>query len=329
MQSKCQKRMRVVVLQGESVRDAETGHLVSLESVPSVVTIGSYDGLHVGHRKIIGAMIDDARSKGLRSVVVTFEPHPRLVLDDSTDCPVRLLTTFDEKVAQFSSMPIDLLFVIRFDREFSRKSSESFIREILSGLLGARLIVVGYDHGFGSDRRGSGQTLHTLGAECGFEVDVVGEVIIDQSPVSSTRIRHLLAAGRIREANDCLGAQYMITGTVVQGKKLGRTLGFPTANLDLSERCKMLPLNGVYVAEVTVEGIEYPVMMNIGRRPTVSADNVVTVEAHIIGFSGELYGQRLTLRLVDFIRPEQRFGSLDELRERLLVDQKEASLYKK
>jgi riboflavin kinase/FMN adenylyltransferase len=321
--------MRVVVLQGGAVSDAETGKPVVLDPLPSAVTIGSYDGLHVGHRMIIGAMIDDARSKGLRSVVVTFEPHPRIVLDKGTDCPVRLLTTFEEKVAQFSSMPIDLLFVIRFDAEFSRKSSESFIREILVRLLGAKLIVIGYDHGFGSDRRGSGQTLHTLALECGFEVDVVGEVIIDKVPVSSTRIRHLLAAGQIKEANACLGAPYMISGIVVQGSKLGRTLGFPTANLDLSDRCKMLPVNGVYAAEVTVDGAEYPVMVNIGSRPTVSNDGIVKVEAHIIGFSGDLYGRHLALRLVDFIRPEQRFVSLEELRKRLLLDQKEVGFYKK
>ncbi|NTU52464.1 MAG: riboflavin biosynthesis protein RibF [Chlorobiaceae bacterium] len=321
--------MRVVVLQGDTVSDPETGSPSVVAPEPSAVTIGSFDGLHVGHRKIIGTMIGDARLKGLRSVVVTFEPHPRLVLDGGSECPVRLLTTFEEKVAQFGSMPIDLLFVIRFDRQFSRISSDSFIREVLSGLLGARLVVVGYDHGFGSNRRGSGQTLHTLGAECGFDVDVVGEVIIDQAPVSSTRIRHLLADGRIREANECLGAPYMISGTVVEGSKLGREIGFPTANLDLPERCKLLPANGVYAAGVTIDGIDYPVMMNIGSRPTVSRDGTVRVEAHIIGFSGDLYGRFLVFRIFDFIRQEQCFGSIEALQAQLLLDKKEVSLYKK
>jgi riboflavin kinase/FMN adenylyltransferase len=321
--------MRVVVLQGDTVLDPATGMPVELTAEPSAVTIGSFDGLHVGHRKIIGAMIGDARTKGLRSVVVTFEPHPRLVLERSSDCPVRLLTTFDEKVAQFGAMPIDLLFVIRFDLDFSRKSSESFIREVLAGLLGAKLVVIGYDHGFGSDRRGGRQTLQKLGEECGFEMDVVGEVIVDQAPVSSTRIRHLLADARIPEANACLGASYMISGTVVEGNRLGREIGFPTANLKLPERCKMLPANGVYAAGVTIDGIDYPVMMNIGCRPTVSQDGEVTVEAHIIGFSGDLYGRFLVLKLIDFIRPEKRFGSIDELREQLMLDKKEVSLYEK
>lgn len=319
--------MRVVVLQDDKVHDPETGKPVFLASEPSSVTIGSFDGIHVGHRKIIDTMIDRARQHGLRSVVVTFDPHPRLVLDNRSECPVKLLTTLDEKIAQFGTMPIDLLVVIRFDREFARKSSDSFIREILVKLLGARQVIVGYDHGFGSDRSGSGQTLHSLGEECGFTVDVVGEVIIDGKPVSSTRIRQLLAEARMKEANVCLGSPYTISGTVIEGRKLGRSIGFPTANLELPERCKLLPAMGVYAAGVTIGGTEFPVMMNIGSRPTVSGDGGITVEAHILGFAGELYGRFLQLRLYDFIRPERRFGSIEELRMQLELDKKQMSLY--
>jgi riboflavin kinase/FMN adenylyltransferase len=320
--------MRIVVLQGDTVHDPDTGLEVSLMPEPSAVTVGSFDGLHIGHRKIIGTMIEHARQKGLRSVVVTFEPHPRLVLESGSGCPVELLTTYDEKVGQFSSMPLDLLFVVRFDRQFASKSSEAFIREVLVNRLGARHVIVGYDHGFGSRRSGSGQTLHTLGAECGFSVDVVGEVIVDNAPVSSTRIRHLLADNLIKKANDCLGYPYAISGTVTEGEKLGRQIGFPTANLFLRESCKLLPACGVYVARVVIDGKDYPAMMNIGRRPTVSKDGEVRVEAHIIGFSGNLYGRFLMFRLLDFIRAEQRFDSVDALREQLSLDKKEAILYK-
>lgn len=321
--------MRVVVLQGDTVLDAGTGQAVSLERVPSAVTIGSFDGLHVGHRRIIDAMIGRARREGLRSVVVTFEPHPRLVLESGKECPVQLLTTIDEKIAHFSSMQPDLLFIIRFDREFSRKSSAEFIRQVLVERLNARQVIVGYDHGFGSDRSGSRQTLNQLGEEYCFGVEVVSEVIIDGTPVSSTRIRKLLAEGRIRDANDCLGAPYVISGKVVEGNRLGRQLGFPTINLDLADRCKLLPAHGVYAAAVTIDGRDHAVMMNIGRRPTVAEYGPVTVEAHIIGFNGELYGRMLVLRLLDFIRAEQRFGSLDELRAQLLLDQKKAASYQK
>jgi len=321
--------MRVVVLQGDTVHDADTGQAISLDAVPSAVTIGSFDGLHVGHRKIIGSMIEKARQDGLRSVVVTFDPHPRLVLESGSECQVKLLTTFDEKVAHFRTMQVDLLFIIRFDREFSRKSSADFIRHVLVGMLGARQVTVGYDHGFGSDRSGSGKTLRQLGDEHGFSVDVVGEVIVDGSPVSSTRIRRLLVEGRIREANVCLGTPYTISGNVVNGNKLGRQIGFPTANLELSDRCKQLPAHGVYAARVTIDGREWLAMMNIGRRPTVEQHGAVTVEAHIVGFSGELYGKHLVLQLFDFIRPEQRFNSIDELKAQLLADQKKTELYLK
>jgi riboflavin kinase/FMN adenylyltransferase len=321
--------MRVVFLQGDTVLDPATGMPVELTAEPSAVTIGSFDGLHVGHRKIIGSMIGHARELGLRSVVVTFEPHPRIVLDGSDRCAVRLLSTFEEKVSQFRTMLIDLLFVVRFDRKFASKSSEAFIREVLVQRLGARHVTVGYDHGFGSKRSGSEETLLTLGAECGFSVDVVGEVIVAGSPVSSTRIRRLLDAAEIRQANECLGAPFAISGTVVEGDRLGRSIGFPTANLSLPDGCKMLPAHGVYATRVEIDGQEYPAMMNIGRRPTVADNGEVRVEAHIIDFSGNLYGRFLIVRLLGFIRAEQRFASIDELRAQLELDKKEARLYKK
>lgn len=320
--------MRVVALQGTTVCGYYSGVPEEFPRVPSVVTVGSYDGVHVGHRKIIEAMIAAARSNGMRSVVVTFEPHPRLVLDNSAECPVRLLTTIGEKISQLEKMDIDLLFVVRFDREFASRSSESFIREILSDTLGSKRLIVGYDHGFGRNRSGNEKTLHALGDECGFGVDVIGEVFVGDMPVSSTRIRSLLGSAMIRDANTCLGAPYMLSGTVIEGQQRGRQIGFPTVNLHFQEPCKLLPANGVYIARVEIDGREHPAMMNIGRRPTVSSDGEVTVEAHILGYSGDLYGRFLSFSLLDFIREERRFDSLDELRMQLESDKNMVELYR-
>ena len=321
--------MRILALHGSTVCDYRSGRQEPFPSVPSAVTVGSYDGLHVGHRKIIGTMTDRARERNLRSVVVTFDPHPRLVLDPRTPCPVRLLTTLDEKIMHLGTMGVDLLLVVRFDPEFARRSSGSFIREVLAGLLGARQVIVGYDHGFGHDRSGSGATLEALGAECGFGVDVVGEVLVDGEPVSSTRIRKLLIDAKLEEANACLGAPYPMAGTVVEGRKLGRQIGFPTVNLEPSDPCKLLPAKGVYIASTVIDGRELRAMMNIGNRPTVSNDDAVTVEAHILGFSGDLYGRKLAFSLLEYVREERRFGSVDELRAQLEMDKKGVELYQK
>jgi riboflavin kinase/FMN adenylyltransferase len=320
--------MRILALHGSRVCAFPGGNPEEFPAIPSAVTVGSYDGLHVGHRRIIATMIARARERNLRSVVVTFEPHPRIVLAGGSPCPVSLLTTLDEKISHLEKMGIDLLFVVRFDREFASRSSESFIREVLVGLLGARQVTVGYDHGFGHDRSGSGATLRTLGAECGFSVEVVDEVLVDGEPVSSTRIRKLLVEGRVREANSCLGAPYLVSGAVVDGLKRGRELGFPTVNLSRADSCKLLPANGVYAAKTVIDGREWPAMMNIGTRPTVSNDGSVTVEAHILGFSGDLYGREMIFSLLEYIREERRFESLDLLREQLEADKKRVELYR-
>jgi riboflavin kinase / FMN adenylyltransferase len=319
--------MHVVALQGAAVYGYRSGIQEELVQMRSSVTVGSFDGVHVGHRKIIAAMVAHARSKALCSVIVTFEPHPRLVLDRSRECPVRLLSSLEEKIDNLESLGIDLLVVVRFDREFSARSSESFIRDVLVKLLGAEHVVVGYDHGFGRDRSGGGDTLAALGVECGFTLEVIGKVSAGTEHVSSTRIRELLETGRIREANECLGAPYMVSGTVMGGEKIGREIGFPTVNLELPERCKQLPACGVYITRTEFDGHELRAMMNIGRRPTVSREGRLSIEAHILGYSGDLYGRFLKFRLLDYLREEKRFASLTELREQLEADKKRVELY--
>jgi len=293
----------------------------------SAVTVGSYDGVHRGHRIIIARMVAIAKARSLRSVVVTFEPHPRMVLKGDVSGPLGLLTTLDEKIALLAGEGVDLLFVVRFTPDFASRSSDDFIRNVLVGLLGAKSIIMGYDHAFGRDRSGSGKTLATLGCELGFDVEVVEEVMIGNEHFSSTRIRVLLESGKIEEANAFLGSPYMITGTVVDGDKRGREIGFPTVNLRLSDPDKLLPRAGVYLAQTVLNGLSFMAMMNVGVRPTISFEGIKTVEAHILGYGGTLYGCVMSFNLLRFIRDETKFSSLEELKMQLEKDKKTVELY--
>jgi riboflavin kinase/FMN adenylyltransferase len=295
--------------------------------VASAVTVGAFDGVHRGHRKIISRMVSIARQRGLRSVVVTFEPHPRRVLAGEVTGPLGLLTTLEEKITLLQSGDVDLLFVVRFTPEFARRSSEDFIENVLVGLLGAKSIVIGYDHGFGRNRSGSGDDLRRLGLELGFTVDVESEVRIADEHFSSTRIRQLLGLGRIEEANAFLGSFYTISGTVVEGDGRGRRLGFPTVNIHIPDPHKLLPRAGVYIAELEIDGSSWMSMMNVGVRPTVEEGGRTSVEAHILGWEGSLYGRDLSFNLLHFIRRERKFPTLDALRRQLEKDKKTVELY--
>ena len=319
--------MQVVFYHTRRLTAYGDGSHATIPLVDSAVTIGSFDGVHLGHRKIISSMLETARRHALRSVVVTFEPHPRLVLDSSGGSPLEVLTTLDEKVVQIADLGVDLLVVVHFTPELATWSSESFAEYLLLGVLSAKSVTVGYDHGFGRNRSGSGKTLAELGAISGFDVQVIDELRVDGEHVSSTRIRKLLKCGQIAEANRFLGVPYVVSGTVVEGRKLGRELGFPTVNLTPSDPQKLLPRDGVYIAAVSIDGAQYRAMMNIGNRPTVSEQAVRTVEAHIIGYSGSLYGRTLRFSLFGFVRDERKFSSVDELQLQLEKDKKTVELF--
>jgi len=319
--------MRIVEYDNNHVCSYGSVNPVDLSSTGSVVTVGSYDGVHEGHRMIIARMTAIAACRGLRSVVVTFEPHPRRILKGPVSGPLGLLTALDEKIDLLERERVDLLFVVRFTPAFASRSSEDFIRNVLVGLLGAKSIIVGYDHGFGSNRSGSRETLENLGGALGFDVEVVDEVRIGNEHFSSTRIRALLEEGMIEEANEFLGYPYMISGKVVEGDRRGREIGFPTVNLSLSDPDKLLPRNGVYLAGTEVNGRTYMVLMNVGVRPTVSSAGVKTVEAHILGYNGNLYGSVLKFSLLRFIREEKKFLSVEELKVQLEKDKKTVELY--
>ncbi len=319
--------MRIIEYNDNHVYSYGSAIPVNYLPVSAALTVGSYDGVHRGHRKIIARMVAVAQCRGLRSVVVTFEPHPRRVLKGEVAGPLGLLTTLDEKVELLEGEDVDLLVVVRFTPEFALRSSDDFIRNFLVGCLGAKCIIVGYDHAFGRDRSGSRETLERLGSELEVDIEVVEEVLIGNEHFSSTKIRRLLDCGMIEEANVFLGSPYMITGRVVHGEKLGTRIGFPTVNLMLIDANKLVPHSGVYLAHTVVNGAPYKALMNIGVRPTLSSAGILSIEAHILGYSGDLYGFVIRFTLLKFIREEKEFLNIEELKCQIEKDKKSVELY--
>lgn len=311
--------MQTLFYSNEHIFAFGTNVLASFATQPSVVTIGTFDGVHLGHRKIISELVARAKAKGLRSVLITFEPHPREIVG-KPDEPVRILTTLAERREITQSLGVDVMLVIDFTKTFSETNAEAFIEEVLAGKIGLAEIVIGYDHGFGKDRRGTIDTLQAMATKHKFDVDVIDEQVVSGKHLSSTAIRHLLESGRIAEANELLGRPYQFSGVVARGAQRGRTIGFPTANLDLSDKRKCLPGVGVYVAKVKAGGKEYRAMMNIGYKPTIANDLALSVEVFLLEFSGDLYGQTLEVFVLGRVRDEQKFSGLDELKSQLERD---------
>ncbi len=288
----------------------------------AVVTSGTFDGVHIGHQKIVEKLTGLARKVGGETVVLTFWPHPRLVLHaDSHD--LKLLSTFEEKALLLEQLGIDHLIKIAFTKEFAQLSSSDFIQKILIDAIGTTHLVIGYDHRFGKNREGSFEHLMANKERYGFEVEEISRQDIDHIGVSSTRIRNALADGKVEVASDYLGRPYSFTGTVVEGDKIGRTLGFPTANISIPASYKLIPADGVYAIEVEMEGTRHKAMLNIGHRPTVGGQ-AKRVEAHIFDFNENLYNKELSVFLFKQIRTELKFDSLDELKNQLAIDKKEA-----
>lgn len=279
---------------------------------PAAATIGTFDGVHLGHWKILSQLISAAQSFDGDSVVISFHPHPRLVLFPE-DNPLRLLHTLDERIEAFSSTGIDRLLIVPFTKEFSRWSSERFIEDILIRAVGIRRIVIGYDHHFGKNRTGGLKDLQTAGLQNGFEVEEIPAERVDNANVSSTKIRHALQAGDVRTANRFLSYPYPLTGTVVHGQKLGRQIGFPTANVHSPDPHKLIPAEGVYLASIDIEGQSHYGMVNVGRKPTVGSDFPVGVEMNIFDFDQDIYDKTVTVRFLEWIREDRKFSGLEPL----------------
>ena len=284
---------------------------------PTAITIGTFDGVHIGHRKILERLINDAKKTGLRSTVLTFFPHPRMVLQKDTE--IRLLNTIQEKIKILEFIGLDYLIIHPFTLEFSRLFSTEFVRALLVNELKVKKIIIGYDHRFGRNRNANIQDLSAFGNTLNFEVEEIPAQEIDDVSVSSTKIRNALIEGNIKTANEYLGYNYMLTGDVKKGKGLGRQLNFPTANLFIAEKYKLIPKNGVYVVKSILNDKLFYGMMNIGFNPTVGG-SAKSIEIHFFDFNADLYGQNIQVDILERIRDEHKFNSLEELKVQLLKD---------
>lgn len=288
----------------------------------AIVTSGTFDGVHIGHQKILKTLQEIAAEKDGETVLITFWPHPRLVLDPVDDT-IKLLTLFDEKARVLERFGLDHLVKIPFTKEFSALSSTEFIEKILVNGLGTKTLVIGYDHKFGKNREGSFESLKANSEQWGFEIKEIPRQDIENVGVSSSRIRKALSEGDIHISNQYLGYEYCLNGEVVAGDKLGRKIGYPTANIHVESTQKLIPAGGIYAIRIIHQGQTYHGMLNIGTRPTVGGSER-TIEAHIFDFDKEIYGDEIRIQLVKRIRFEEKFGSLDLLKSQLSKDKKMA-----
>lgn len=284
-----------------------------------VVTTGSFDGVHLGHLKIIQRLKEIAHQTKGESVVFTFSPHPRLILFPG-EGNLRLLTTLEEKTDLLEKAGVDHLIIYPFTREFSQLSYIEFVRDVLVHELRTKTLVVGYDHKFGKNREGNFEVLQNLSSAYHFSVEKLDVLLMDDINVSSTKIRSALQNGYIEKANEYLGYSFRLHGTVIEGQKLGRRIQFPTANIQASDQNKIIPAFGVYAVFVHVNGKRFQGMMNIGTRPTISNADYRSIEVHIIDFEGDLYNKSIEIEFIKKIREEQKFGSVKELKSQLEKD---------
>lgn len=294
----------------------------SLESIPNpVLTIGTFDGVHIGHQKIIERLNKEAAKVGGESVLFTFYPHPRMVLYPENH-GLKLIQTQAEKMDKLRRCGLNNVIVYPFTHEFSRLTAIEFVRDFLVNKLKVRTLVIGYDHQFGRNREGGIGFLRDVCETYGFEVIEISPEEIDEVNISSTKIRNALKEGNIELANSFLGEAYQLSGNVVHGKQIGRQIGYPTANLEVDSEIKILPGAGVYAVRVFLaDGSEYRGMMNVGLRPTLGDDNATSIEVYLLDFEGDLYNAYITVQLLQHIRKEEKFPDLDALKNQLKADE--------
>jgi riboflavin kinase/FMN adenylyltransferase len=294
------------------------------ENIPfdsgTVLTVGTFDGVHQGHQAIIKRLLDSAKELGGRAVIVTFEPHPQIVLQKPEREPIRLLSSIEERLQLFEKFGIENVVIIRFSQEFSQMSSENFVRHLLVGNIGMKKILIGYDHLFGKDRTGNEALLRSLGEELGFDVEKTDELRAGDTAISSTKIRYALTHGQLEQANDALGYPYCVEGIVVEGHRRGHTLGIPTANVKPKDQNKLLPANGVYLVSSMIDGQLYYGMANIGLRPTFTDDLIPTLEVHYLFMDMNLYERIVRVDFLKYIREERKFESVDLFLSQVVED---------
>ncbi|RSC95106.1 bifunctional riboflavin kinase/FAD synthetase [Tenacibaculum singaporense] len=295
-------------------------------SQKTMVTIGTFDGVHIGHQKIIEKLVSEAKASNKKSVLLTFFPHPRMVLQK--DVSIKLINTIDERAQHLEKLGLDYLIIHPFSREFSRLTALDFVRDILVNQLNISKLIIGYDHHFGKNREGNIEQLTEYSHLYDFTVEEIPAQDIDEVSVSSTKIRKALANGHLKTANNYLGYNFSLTGSVVNGKQLGGKIGFPTANIDIPEDYKLIPKTGVYIVKSIIDNTTIYGMMNIGNRPTVDGEHQ-TIEVHYFNFNQNLYGKELTIELLYYLRDEQKFNSVSGLISQLKKDEQNAMLFLK
>ncbi|RTZ04756.1 bifunctional riboflavin kinase/FAD synthetase [Flavobacterium bomense] len=290
----------------------------------TILTLGTFDGVHIGHKKILNKLTQNTENENYESLVLTFFPHPRMVLQEHSD--LKLLNTITEKIDLLEKIGIENLVIHPFDETFSRLTAEEFVSTILVDRFHIHKIIIGHDHRFGRNRTADIDDLIAFGKEYNFEVEQISVQEINAISVSSTKIRKALLEGDMALANEYLGYDYSLTGKIIQGKQLGRTIGFPTANLKVEENYKLIPQNGVYIVQSSINQKTVFGMMNIGFNPTVDGQNQ-SIEIHYFDFDADLYNQDISVSILQRIRSEQKFESVDVLKEQLEKDKKTALAY--
>ncbi len=288
----------------------------------TVLTVGSFDGIHLGHQHILKELEKQSRDCDCVETLITFHPHPKEVLGNASKNPIELLTPLEEKLELLENFGLPLVIVIPFTREFSRISYQDFVKDILLKKIRMKKIIIGYDHTFGRNREGHAQQLQELARLLDFEVSVMPPCYVGEEVVSSSHIRQHVKEGKMENAQTLLGRPYSLAGRVVKGEKRGKQLGFPTANIRLPDTTKLIPAKGVYAVDVMVEGKKYSGMMNIGTRPTFNFDPL-TLEVHIFNFSSLIYGINLKILFKMFIREEIKFSSPQALQEQMKKDKEQ------
>ena len=291
----------------------------------AVVTIGTFDGVHVGHRKIIAQIKELAQASGGETVILTFFPHPRMILHPE-DESIKLITTIKEKAELMEQLGVDHLIITPFSRDFSNQTAEDYIRDVLVNKIGTRKIVIGYDHHFGKDRKGGLADLLKFSTIYGYEVVEIPEQDINDVAVSSTRIREALAEGNFELANACLGYPFFLTGKVMRGDRIGTQIGFPTANIAIEEKYKLIPGDGIFAVKVLVRAETHTGMAYIGSRPTVNG-STRNIEVNLFDFDQDIYGQTIRMEFHHFVRGDMKLNGLDELKTRIALDKVEILRY--
>ena len=285
---------------------------------PTVLTIGTFDGVHLGHQKIVERVVTTARQEGLLATVFTFFPHPRMVVQH--DKGLKLIHTLEEKKQLLQQLGVDLLVVQPFNEAFAQLTAEEFVSTILVQHLNVKKVIIGYDHRFGRNRTANIDDMRLFGEKYGFAVEEISVQEVDEVSVSSTKIREALNKGDVTTAEHYLGTPYSLTGRVVHGLKLGRTLGYPTANIQVTEEYKLIPKDGVYAVYSYIDGRKVYGMMSIGKNPTIEGKGA-SIEVYFFDFDGDLYDQKLTIEFVQYLREEQKFATIDLLKKQLQDDE--------